>query len=179
MARTLAEVVCGVNYVLAVGVALSIVNNNPETMERTGRSFPTAAGWFSRLKRLSSRPTLATARGEPRPITTGGDHGSPLAGSPRCGRRGVPLAGTTGWLHVGFVRPKGSARAPQDEDGRARAEVRLIAEPFVGVPAHDVKQPISFPRRMSAPGFCILASLTPNRGVGGAPRNVRVRARHP
>src|SRR2546428_10434101 len=100
MARTLAEVVCGVNYVLAVGVALSIVNNNPETMERTGRSFPTAAGWFSRLNRLSSRPTLATARGEPRPITTGGDHGSPLAGSPRCGRRGVPLAGTTGWLHV-------------------------------------------------------------------------------
>jgi len=30
-----------------------------------------------------------------------------------------------------------------------------------------------------APGVCILASLTPNRGVGGAPRNVRVRARHP
>jgi len=29
------------------------------------------------------------------------------------------------------------------------------------------------------PGFCIVASPTPNRGVGGAPRNVRVRARHP
>jgi hypothetical protein len=29
------------------------------------------------------------------------------------------------------------------------------------------------------PGFATLASLTPNRGVGGAPRNVRVRARHP
>ncbi len=28
------------------------------------------------------------------------------------------------------------------------------------------------------PGFCIVASLTPNRGVGGAPRNVRVQ-RHP
>src|SRR5215831_5092264 len=41
-------------------------------------------------------------------------------------------------------------------------------------PAHDVKQPISFPRRMSAPGVCNFASLTPNRGVGGAPRNVRV-----
>jgi hypothetical protein len=26
----------------------------------------------------------------------------------------------------------------------------------------------------SAPGVCIVASLTPNRGVGGAPRNVRV-----
>src|SRR5215831_12225129 len=41
-------------------------------------------------------------------------------------------------------------------------------------PAHDVKQPISFPRRIFASGFCILASLTPKRGVGGAPRNVRV-----
>ena len=41
-------------------------------------------------------------------------------------------------------------------------------------PAHDVKQPISFPRRISAPGVCDFASLTPNRGVGGAPRNVRV-----
>jgi hypothetical protein len=30
-----------------------------------------------------------------------------------------------------------------------------------------------------APGFFSFASLTPNRGVGGAPRNVRVRARHP
>jgi hypothetical protein len=28
------------------------------------------------------------------------------------------------------------------------------------------------------PGFCNFASLTPNRGVGGAPRNVRVQ-RHP
>ena len=102
-----------------VEVAAFIVNNNSETMERSRRSFPTAAGWFSRLNRLSSRPTLATARGEPRPITTGGDHGSPLTGSPRRGRRGVPLAGTTGWRHVGFVRPKRSARAPQDEDASA------------------------------------------------------------
>jgi hypothetical protein len=31
-------------------------------------------------------------------------------------------------------------------------------------PAHDVKQPISFPRRISAPGFCDFASLTPNEG---------------
>src|SRR5947209_3282713 len=28
--------------------------------------------------------------------------------------------------------------------------------------------------RFLRPGFCIVASLTPNRGVGGAPRNVRV-----
>src|SRR5262249_645177 len=40
-------------------------------------------------------------------------------------------------------------------------------------------QIFSFPRRISASGFCIVASLTPSRGVGGAPRNVRVRAKHP
>ncbi len=28
--------------------------------------------------------------------------------------------------------------------------------------------------RFPRPGFCTFASLTPNRGVGGAPRNVRV-----
>src|SRR5262245_59271057 len=37
----------------------------------------------------------------------------------------------------------------------------------------------SFPRRIPAPGVCTFASLTPNRGVGGAPRNVRVRPKHP
>ena len=40
--------------------------------------------------------------------------------------------------------------------------------------SHDVKQHISFPRRISAPGVCNFASLTPNRGVVGAPRDVRV-----
>ena len=33
--------------------------------------------------------------------------------------------------------------------------------------------------RYLRPGFATLASLTPKRGVGGAPRNVRVRAKHP
>jgi hypothetical protein len=50
--------------------------------------------------------------------------------------------------------------------------------PFV-IPFPQFKQPFSFPRRILRPGFCIFASLTPKRGVGGAPRNVRVRARHP
>src|SRR3989442_9007745 len=58
-------------------------------------------------------------------------------------------------------------RAPQDED-----EHRVLRN-------SPYKQPFSFPRRIFAPGVCIVASLTPNRGVGGAPRNVRVRARHP
>ena len=64
------------------------------------------------------------------------------------------------------LRQHSRMRAPQDED-----EHRVTT-------AHDVKQPISFPRRIFAPGVCNLASLTPNRGVGGAPRNVRVQ-RHP
>jgi len=34
----------------------------------------------------------------------------------------------------------------------------------------------SFPRRVFAPGVCTFASLTRNRGVGGAPRDVRVPA---
>jgi hypothetical protein len=46
--------------------------------------------------------------------------------------------------------------------------------PVAVVLSHDVKQPISFPRRIFASGVCNFASPTPNRGVGGAPRNVRV-----
>jgi len=72
----------------------------------------------------------------------------------------------------------GAARPPQDEAAQGIPNPRLVAEPFAIIPSHDVKQPISFPRRMSAPGVCDFASLTPNRGVGGAPRNVRVQ-RHP
>jgi hypothetical protein len=44
--------------------------------------------------------------------------------------------------------------------------------------SHHFKQPISFPRRVFAPGFCFVASRTRMRG-GGAPRDVRMLARHP
>src|SRR5262247_469465 len=46
-------------------------------------------------------------------------------------------------------------------------------------PAHDVKQPISFPRRMSAPGFCIFASLTPNEGWAERRETFGCSAEHP
>src|SRR5262244_3785795 len=58
-------------------------------------------------------------------------------------------------------------RAPQDED-----EHRVTT-------AHDVKQPISFPRRMSAPGFCIFASLTPNEGWAERRETFGCSAEHP
>src|SRR5262249_27674251 len=45
-----------------VEVAAFIVNNNPETTERSRRSFPTAAGWFfTKPKGSSSRPSAARA----------------------------------------------------------------------------------------------------------------------
>src|SRR5262249_35214823 len=45
----------------------------------------------------------------------------------------------------------------------ARALLRMRTASHFS-PAHDVKQPISFPRRMFAPGVCNFASLTPNEG---------------
>src|SRR6266699_5656216 len=82
------------------------------------------------------------------------------AGVAGCPSRGRPDGGTL----ASFGQK--AARAPQDEDGRARAEVRLIAEPFVGVPAHDVKQPISFPRRIFASGFLRLCFTHPESRGG-------------
>jgi hypothetical protein len=42
-----------------------------------------------------------------------------------------------------------------------------------------LKQPISFPRRVFCARVLHLCFAHPNRGVGGAPRDVPVRARHP
>jgi hypothetical protein len=43
-----------------VGVAPSIVNNNPETMERGRRSFPAAAGWFFARPAVAHECCVAT-----------------------------------------------------------------------------------------------------------------------
>src|SRR5262249_46622882 len=40
--------------------------------------------------------------------------------------------------------------------------------------SHDSNSPSRSRGAFLRPGFCIVASLTPNRGVGGAPRDVRV-----
>ena len=72
-----------------VGVAPSIVNNNPEN-----KGAEPAIVSYSRRLVLKTEPVvvvpadLATARGEPGPITTGGDHGFPLS-------RGQPDGGTS------------------------------------------------------------------------------------
>ena len=46
-------------------------------------------------------------------------------------------------------------------------------------PAHDVKQPISFPRRIFAPGVCNFASLTPNEGWAERRETFGCSAEHP
>src|SRR5215472_19332751 len=74
-------------------------------------------------------------------------------------------------------------RAPQDESFETRARAFEVCrtsatcallrmrESIADFTVHHVKQLISFPRHVSAPGVCNFASLTRMR-VGGAPRDV-------
>jgi hypothetical protein len=61
----------------------------------------------------------------------------------------------------------------------ARAASRLVTEPFSHYLIHHFKQPTSFPRRIFCAGGLHHCFAHPDRGVGGAPRDVRVFARHP
>jgi hypothetical protein len=75
---------------------------------------------------------------------------------------------------------RGSTELPsprkRGEGAIMAAELAARCEPLsvISISRCQTAQIISFPRRISAPGFCDFASPTPNRGVGGAPRNVRV-----
>jgi hypothetical protein len=67
---------------------------------------------------------------------------------------------------VGFIRLRPPLKVPELGQARVRVgEGAITATAFV-VPSHDVKQHVSFPRRIFARGFGLL--LTPNRGVGGS-----------
>jgi hypothetical protein len=55
-----------------------------------------------------------------------------------------------------------------------RAALRLVTEPLPWSYSHDVKQPISFPRRVFCARGLHRCFAHPHRGVGGAPRDVRV-----
>jgi hypothetical protein len=180
-------------------------------MERTRRSFPTAAGcFFTRpsnthgSRRRSMRAPCFPSFGQNAPAWP--PVPSPLAGEgttvwqrTRMGgglSRRQPLTHHRGWQHraaspaaeVGFIRfrptlksartrasPSSGGRGHNNGDqvrGSSPNRCRVVA-------SHDVKQPISFPRRNCARVFATLLHSPRNRGVGGAPRNVRVRARHP
>ena len=76
-----------------------------------------------RLNRLSSRPTLAKARGEPEPIATGGDHGSRFRGDDLRRIHWVRFAKND----VGFVSPKGTSLS---YPGRSAAR-KMASDAFV------------------------------------------------
>src|SRR5262249_5614810 len=75
-----------------VGVALFVVNNNPETTKRSRRSFPTAAGWFFARARMLDRGALLSRaqRSTSRAFTPvfagyGGALQTPISGLPEIG----------------------------------------------------------------------------------------------
>ena len=78
------------------------------------------------------------------------------------------------------LRQRLRTRAPQDEAAQGIPNSRFVAEPFSVIPISRCQTAHLVP----AAHFCArglqlhFASLTPNRGVGGAPRDVRVQ-RHP
>jgi hypothetical protein len=61
----------------------------------------------------------------------------------------------------------------------ACALFRMRTTDRVRIITHHLRQPFPFPRRVFAPGFCNFGFATPNLRGGGAPRDVRVLARHP
>src|SRR5262249_46146509 len=157
-----------------VQVAALPVNNRPETGERSLRSSPTPAGWCFAPALPLGLPKCAARTG---PSCWGASqrqwdhkraHGLGCAAM-RCvskheGHAIAVLILRDARTRVHTSRKRLRMRAPQDEDGIA----------FQPISRCQTAQIFSFPRRVFAPGFCNFASLTPNRGVGGAPRNVRV-----
>ena len=101
-----------------------------ETIERSRRSFPTAAGGPSSRRRCvaSLGQNALASFGQNAPL-------SPLVPSPSRSRL------------------KCRTRASPGGEG-------AVTSTALAVRSHDVKQPISFPRRVFAPGVCIVASLT-------------------
>jgi hypothetical protein len=73
--------------------------------------------------------------------------------------------------HRRFHGPSPLRCVSKDEDSRARGS---SPNRFRSFPSHDVKQPLSFPRRRLGARGLQLCFTHPERGVGGAPRNVRV-----
>src|SRR5260370_33623315 len=115
-----------------VGVAPSIVNNNPEAGARSRRSFPTAAGW------CVARPAVARRSRD-----------------------------------SGFV-----ARIERSEMREPSAPDFASLNPGYDL-SHHVKQPLSFPRRVFAPGVLTFASPTRIEGWAERRETFGCSAEHP
>jgi hypothetical protein len=158
-----------------VRVAPFIVNNNPKTMDRSRQSLPATAGRF-RMDQAGMLPIgfvspKCTAR--PRPHAeehrSAHEHASRLA-SLRCDASRSMTVNALAHPHPSRRAHARSnlpnvfgMRAPQDEDEHRVVHCSRFQT------AHLV--PATYFLR---PGFCTFCFAHPNRGVGGAPRDVRV-----
>jgi hypothetical protein len=173
-----------------VEVAAFIVNNNPETMQRCRRSFPTAGGWYFARRAVAHECRIAALSCPGRSAARSGALQTPISGLPEigdemCASRVNPTcvdrsslwrsrisgaiarrrrASTRLWPH--FVM-RCTASGTRESVGRVRSLIHFSNSP-------------SRSRGAFASGFCIRASLTPNRGGGrsaerrsGAQRNTR------
>jgi len=127
-------------------------------MDRSRRSFPTAAGWF----RARSRCRLACQNA----ADDAGPHAEEAAKPPSRSMRAHPSSS--------FETRARAFEVCRTSSTRALLRMRTSIASFT---AHDVKQPISFSRRVGVRGLRLLLR-SPRMRVGGAPRNVRVQ-RHP
>jgi hypothetical protein len=87
-------------------------------------------------------------------------------------RRGEGFAAT----HPSPIIAFGITEPPSPARGEGTITVTAFASVVL---SHDVKQPISFPRRVFASGFCNFASPTPNEGWAERRETFGCSAKHP
>jgi hypothetical protein len=163
-----------------VRVAPFIVNNNPKTMDRSRPSFPATAGRF-RMDQAGMLPigfVSPKCAARPRPHAeehrSAHEHASCPA-SLRCDASRSMTVNALAHPHLRDARTRIRSlpnvfgmRAPQDEDEHRVVHCSRFQTAHLVPATHFLR-----------PGFCTFCFAHPNRGVGGAPRDVRVRARHP
>ena len=158
-----------------VFVAHLPVNNRPETGSPPPRPFSTSAGWS-----FSAQARDLISFGQPVPALS-----CPHAEEPRLKRVHARLQRAMRGVskHEGTRRPilrdgaiarrKTRVNAlqapPQDEAAYPRAEFDGPSPSRFRHPSSLFKQPISFPRRISAPGFLPLCFAKPLSRGSGAP----------
>ena len=78
------------------------------------------------------------------------------------------------------ILARGSTELPSPARGEGNnSGDRAVGPAALVVVSHDVKQPISFPRRIFASGVCNFASLTPNEGWAERRETFGCCAKHP
>ena len=140
-------------------------------MDLGRRSFPTAVGWFSLAQRshecsrvpgAAQREAISVFTRVFDALWRNGALQAPISGLPEIGAH---------MRKSGKPDLRGSLRSVAVPDQRCTAPLRYALHRVRDATASDAfgvlftfKQPISFPRRVFAPGVCDFASLTTNEG---------------